>query len=118
MDPDCDQGEDTLSHTNGLLPFLIVTDRRSLEGLYILLMQPISHLWTADLHLREAISVMKHEHWYDGLNLIFESSFFKEYFRALDLVQPTSNELHSIRDEVFASMFFPLSHAKGVDERL
>ena len=55
LDSDGDLGDDTSSIENEMLPFLIVTDSRSIEGLYLLVnSQQLTHLWRVEIHLQKA----------------------------------------------------------------
>lgn len=61
LDPDEDPGEDSAGQFNELMPFLIVIDGKSLEGLHILMMQEFNHLWIMQKHLKEVFQIMKSE---------------------------------------------------------
>ena len=100
---DDDFGEDTASAYNELLPFIIVIDHRSLEGLHLLLKPHfLNHLWKIDFHLAEALNIMRAESWSEGIQAILQSHCFETSFNALSYREDT-------RLEHFRALHHPLN---------
>ncbi|TNV82772.1 hypothetical protein FGO68_gene9238 [Halteria grandinella] len=84
LDLDDDFGEETSSYSNELLPFVIVVDQQSTEGLLILLESPlINHLWRIDTHIKEAVDMMRYEGWTEGIQILLQAQIVRTSFNAL-----------------------------------
>lgn len=85
-----------------MLPFLIVIDQRSLEGLHVLLMQAFNHLWHTEQHLLEALRLMRQEHWLDGVKLLAMHPVFRTAY---------SNETSArVRESLFSGLYYDLAN--------
>lgn len=105
LDLDDDFGEETSSHSNELLPFIIVADQQSVEGLHILLETPmINHLWRLDVHVKEAFDIMRFEGWAEGLQVLLQSQLVRSSFNALSF---SDDE----RAEIINGLHIPLTES-------
>jgi hypothetical protein len=68
LDADGDVGIENASTKDEMLPFLIVVDQGSIEGLLVVM--KLRHLWTFEPHLRELFDIVKAEKWTEGMTFI------------------------------------------------
>jgi len=68
LDADGDIGFENASIKEEMLPFLIVVDNYSIEGLHVVM--KLRHLWALEPHLKELFDIVKGEKWIEGMSYI------------------------------------------------